>query len=499
MTGHGCGQQSRTLNGANRYKGKAMLRKTKVVATLGPACADSETLAAMMRAGMNVARLNLSHGDHDSHRKMVELVRETAREVGINVAVMLDTKGIEIRTGEVPDEGVVLEPGQPFRLVAGVSEVQQPGSVGITYEQLAEDVSPGTRILIDDGKIELSVVAADPVNRTVDTTVVIGGRLRSRKGVNIPGISLNLSALSGENRDDLLFAAEVEADYIAASFVRDAQDVIAIRALLEGTGARIPILAKIESHQGVENLEQIVAAADGTMVARGDLGVELPLEDVPHIQKRIIRTTVTNGKPVITATQMLDSMERQPRPTRAEVSDVANAILDGTSAVMLSGETAAGRYPVESVATMSRIAQRAEAHLREYGYLQKVTVESANIATDAVCQAAITMADRLGAAAILTLTESGFTSRTVSKYRPDAPILAVTRSEQVMRKLAMNWGVMALFVAHDDGVPDDEVIHQGLLRARERGWVATGDRVVATLGRANLPGSTNMIKIYQVP
>lgn len=475
-----------------------MLRKTKVVATLGPACQKPEILAAMMRAGMNVARLNLSHGDHDYHRKLIELVREVAAQEKTNIAIMLDTKGVEIRTGILEEGEVVLEPGHFFTLYTDGRKGNVQG-VSITYKDLPSDAKPGDRILIDDGKLELSVRSADRTSQSVTCAVVIGGILKNRKGINLPGISLKMSPLSGDNRDDLLFAAQMGVDYIAASFMRNAADVVAIRALLEGAGARIPILAKIENREGVQNLDEIISSADGTMVARGDLGVELPLEEVPHIQKRIIRQTVTNGKPVITATQMLDSMERNPSPTRAEVSDVANAILDGTSAVMLSGETAAGKYPVESVAFMSKIALQAEAHLKSFGHLQKVTVPPLNITTDAVCQAAITMADNIGAAAILTLTESGFTSRNVSKYRPQMPILAVTRSHEVMRKLALNWGVTAVYVQHDDDADDDTFIHRGLQTAVATELLKPGDLVVATLGKAHLPGSTNMIKVYAAP
>ena len=302
--------------------------------------------------------------------------------------------------------------------------------------------------------------------------------------------------MSPENREDLLFAIEEDIDYIAASFVRTAGDVREIRQLLADRGADIPILAKIESQEGVRNLDEIVAAANGTMVARGDLGVEMPLEDVPMVQKKIIRTTVMNGKPVITATQMLDSMQRNPTPTRAEVSDVANAILDGTSAVMLSGETAAGEYPVEAVRTMATLALRAEASLSEYGYLQHVEPEPSNRVTEAVSQAAITMAHHLQAAAILTLTESGFTSRQVSKHRPACPILAITTSLDVARKLSMNWGVTAVMAREGDA--DAALLDVGLRFGRERGYLERGDVVVATAGLTRQTGSTNLIRVVTV-
>lgn len=475
-----------------------MLRKTKVVATIGPACAAPDTLAKMMRAGMNVARFNMSHGDHASHRKMIDLVRRVAAEHEENIAIMLDTKGVEVRTGVLENDEVRLETGRQFTLYTDDRKGNEKG-VAVSYRDLPNDVAPGDALLVDDGKLQLCVLGVNRAENSIACEVVIGGVLRDRKGINVPGINLKLSVLSGDNREDLLFAADAGVDYIAASFVRYPADIIAIRSLLEGAGAKIPILAKIESLEGVQQLQQIVDVADGTMVARGDLGVELPLEEVPHTQKKIIHTTVTSGKPVITATQMLDSMERNPSPTRAEVSDVANAILDGTSAVMLSGETAAGKYPVRSVETMVRVAREAENHLQEYGHLQHIHPPSSDVTTDAVCRAAITMADSMKAQSILTLTESGQTSRTVSKYRPNTPILAVTRSRDVMRKLAMNWGVSALCIEHDNTVGDDEVICRALRKAVDLGNLAPGDKVVATLGNARQPGSTNMIKVYEAP
>lgn len=475
-----------------------MLRKTKVIVTMGPACSDPETIAAMMHAGMNVARFNMSHGDHETHRKMIELVRTVANEVDQNIAIMLDTKGAEIRTGLLENDEVCLEAGSLFTLYTD-DRIGNAEGVSVTYTDLPNDVSPGDSLLIDDGKLELSVRTVDRNEGTIMCAVINSGILKNRKGINIPGVDLNLSALSGENRDDLLFAAAMEVDYIAASFVRSAEDIVAIRVLLESVGVKIPILAKIENRTGVNKFTDILASADGTMVARGDLGVELPLEEVPHIQKMIIHATVMDGKPVITATQMLNSMETNPSPTRAEVSDVANAIFDGTSAVMLSGETASGKYPVESVKMMVRVSTEAEAHLHLYGHLQQITAPPSERTTDAVCRAAVTMADNLQASAILTLTESGQTSRTVSKYRPKTPILAVTRSKKVMQKLAMNWGVSALCIEHDNSVTDDDVIHRALVKAVERGDLTSGDTVVATLGNANHPGSTNMIKVYKAP
>jgi pyruvate kinase len=469
------------------------LRKTKLIATIGPACDSPETIKAMIRAGMNVARLNFSHGTHEEHRKRLSWIREADRELGSYTAVMLDTKGVEIRTGRVEGGAVNLTTGQPFVLYTD-DRVGDVHGVSVSDAELPEDVVQGSTILLDDGVMELRVREVQA--REIRCEVSRGGRLADRRGLNLPGTRLERSLLSPENRDDLIFAVEEGIDYIAASFVRGAADVQEIRQLLAERGAGIPIIAKIESRDGVSDLENIVAVADGTMVARGDLGVEMRLEDVPMVQKKIIRTTVMKGKPVITATQMLDSMQRNPTPTRAEVSDVANAILDGTSAVMLSGETAAGAYPVEAVRTMASLALRAEGSLSEYGYLQHVQPEPANVVTEAVSQAAITMAHHLKAAAILTLTESGFTSRQVSKHRPACSILAVTSSPEVVRKLSMNWGVTAMLAPGAHG--DEEMVEAGVRSGRERGFLERGDVVVATVGLARQSGSTNMIRVVTV-
>jgi pyruvate kinase len=339
--------------------------------------------------------------------------------------------------------------------------------------------------------IELRVVEID--RNAIHCEIARGGHLEDRKGVNLPGASFGASPMTRENRDDLLFAVDHGVEYIAASFVRSARDVNDIRKLLDDHGARIPIIAKIENREAFQNLDEIVAAANGTMVARGDLGVELPLQEVPMVQKRIIRTTVMNGKPVITATQMLDSMERNPIPTRAEVSDVANAILDGTSAVMLSGETAVGSYPVEAVRTMAKLALEAESGLEEYGSLQQIRSEPAHVVTEAVSQAAITMAHHLKAAAIVTLTETGFTSRSISKYRPRCPILAVSSDHQVVNRLALNWGVTPLLI--ESNGTNEAMIEFAVQRGRELGYIRRGDVVVATAGLHGRTGSTNMIRV----
>jgi pyruvate kinase len=468
------------------------LRKTKVIATIGPACDDVRILERMIQSGMNVARLNFSHGTPDEHHQRVQRLREASANAGAAIAVMVDTRGTEIRTGRLAGGCVDLVRGEIFRLYAD-GRMGDAAGVSVSYAGLPEEVDAGDPILLDDGSIQLQVEGVEA--GVIVCRVERGGVLRDKKGVNLPQTELSIRA-APEGHEELVFAAENDVDYVAASFVQSAKEVEAIRRILRANGADIPIIAKIESRAGVANLGEIVDAADGTMVARGDLGVECPIEEVPMIQKKIIRATVTNGKPVVTATQMLDSMERNPTPTRAEVSDVANAILDGTSAVMLSGETAAGEYPVEAVQTMAMLAREAEASLREYGYLQKILSQTADVVTEAVSQAAITMADHLHATAIMTLTETGFTSRSVSKYRPECPILAITGSERVVRRLSMNWGVTAILY---EGVHSDEdTIRFSVRRARELGYVREGDVVVVTAGQHRQAGGTNLIRVVSV-
>lgn len=468
-------------------------RRTKIIATIGPACDAQASIEEMIRVGMNVARLNLSHGSFTEHAARINRVRAAAEQAGAFTAILADTKGSEIRTGIVSGGESELIAGEAFELYFEARTGDASG-VFVSNGSLGDVVKPGDSILLDDGAIELRVEQAS--RQGLDCTVVRGGLLGNSKGVNIPGSELQFSAEDRLTREEVSFAVEQKVDYIAASFVQSEEDVFAIRGILAELGASIPIIAKIENRAAVTNLDAIVHAADGTMVARGDLGVEFPLAEVPAIQKKIIRATVTNGKPVITATQMLDSMERNPRPTRAEVSDVANAILDGSSAVMLSGETAMGKYPVESVRTMSALAVRAEASLGEFGQLQKILPHPSNVITEAVSQAAIAMADHLKAAAIVSLTETGFTSRLISKYRPSCPIIAVTTSLDVLRRFSMNWGVHALHYMGDGS--DAEKVQFAVRRAKEIGWVRNEDIIVATSGQTQQAGSTNLIRVVVV-
>jgi pyruvate kinase len=476
---------------------RARTRRTKIVATVGPASDAPETLEAMLRAGMNVARLNLSHGSFEEHKARLTRIRAAADAVGVPVAIMIDTRGIEIRTGPVANDAVELVSGEPFSLFTN-GRIGDARGVSVSYQRLPREVSPGETILLDDGAMELQVLAT--TGQEVRCRVIVGGRLGASKGVNLPGTQLSVTAVDPEHRDDvqreLSFAAENDVEYIAASFIQTADEVQRMRAMLAEVGVEIPIIAKIENRAGVANLEEIVQAADGVMVARGDMGVELPLADVPSTQKKIIRTTVSNGKPVITATQMLASMERNPKPTRAEASDVANAILDGSSAVMLSGETAAGAYPVEAVRIMAELAIRAEASLREYGWLQQTLPHPSNVVTEAVAHSAVRMAEQLGASAILSLTETGFTSRLISKHRPECPILAVTACLPVARRLALNWGVVPIL--YQAGISDDEKIALAIRVARERHLVSTGDVLIGTWGHTQTAGGTDAIRVLTV-
>lgn len=474
-----------------------LIRKTKIIATIGPASDAPETIKAMIQAGMNVARLNLSHGTFQEHRERVMRIRQAADALNANIAIMIDTRGIEIRTGLIQDGSIELSRGDRFSLYTDDRIGTQDG-VSITYKKLPHEINKQAQILLDDGNIELLTEEID--QGIIHCRVVIGGRLGETKSLNLPETELSLRAVSPENRDDVIqemnFAAENEVDYIAASFVQNAEDIHLLRGILEERGVKIPIIAKIENRAGVSNLEDIVKASNGVMVARGDLGVELPLADVPGAQKKIIRMTVSNGKPVITATQMLESMQRNPKPTRAEASDVANAILDGSSAIMLSGETAAGEYPVKAVQTMSEIAMRAESYLSEYGYLQIIAPNQASRVTEAVSQAVTNMAANLNSAAIFSLTESGFTPRMISKHRPSCPILAITSSKAVARRLALNWGVLPICY---EGVKEDGAkLSFGLERCRQLGYLKTGDVVISTAGFHQQEGGTDSIRVLSV-
>lgn len=471
-----------------------MWRKAKIVCTIGPASESVETLKKLIHAGMNVARLNFSHGSHEEHAARIVNIRKAAEETGKPVAILLDTKGPEIRTGTLAVDAVELVEGNTIILtteeVAGTAE-----RVSITYDELPQDVNPGDTILIDDGLIGLTV--QEVKGNDIVCKIKNGGTLKSKKGVNVPGVKINLPGITEKDAQDIEFGIEQKVDFIAASFVRKASDILEIRTILERHGAHIDIIAKIENQEGVDNVDEILVVTDGLMVARGDLGVEIPAEEVPLVQKKLIKKCNELAKPVITATQMLDSMQRNPRPTRAEASDVANAIFDGTDAIMLSGETAAGKYPVESVETMDRIAVRAEQELnyREILYTQ-AQLKQMTI-TDAISQAVSNAALDLDAAAIITATESGHTARMVSKFRPKAPIVAVTPHAHVIRRLSLVNGVYPLLgeLAHTT----DEMLEMSVQEALNAGYVRHGDLVVITAGvPVREVGTTNLMKVHVI-
>ncbi|SEB89082.1 pyruvate kinase [Paenibacillus sp. GP183] len=471
------------------------MRKTKIVCTIGPASESLENLKRLMEAGMNVARLNFSHGDFEEHGARIHNIREASKETGKTVAILLDTKGPEIRTGKLKEEPIELI--QDNHIILTTEEILGDAErVSVTYKDLPRDVHVGSTILVDDGLIGLLVVNVRGTE--IDCRIVNGGQLKSKKGVNVPGVKIKLPGITEKDTNDIIFGIQQDVDFIAASFVRKASDVMEIRELLERYGApHIQIISKIENQEGVENLDEILEVSDGLMVARGDLGVEIPAEEVPIVQKQMIKKCNMVGKPVITATMMLDSMQRNPRPTRAEASDVANAVFDGTDAVMLSGETAAGKYPVESVLTMARIAIRAEDALEYREIFIRTAQAQQTTVTEAISQAVANSALELGAKAILTATESGYTARMVSKYRPKSPIVAVTPNDQVIRRLCLVWGVMP--VKGETCKTTDQLFDLAVDSSIKSGLVSLGDIVIITAGvPVGRSGTTNLIKVHHV-
>ncbi|MGD8188427.1 pyruvate kinase [Brevibacillus ginsengisoli] len=471
-----------------------MLRKAKIVCTIGPASESVEMLKQMIEAGMNVARLNFSHGSHEEHAARIVNIRQACKETGKHIAILLDTKGPEIRTRDLTTDYVELVENNTIILttedVLGTVE-----RVSITYEDLPQDVEVGSTILIDDGLIGLTVEKIEGTE--IYCRIKNGGILKNKKGVNVPGVKIKLPGITEKDAADIEFGIRQNVDFIAASFVRKAADILEIREILERHNAKIDIIPKIENEEGVQNVDEILAVSDGLMVARGDLGVEIPVEEVPMVQKKLIEKCNLLGKPVITATQMLDSMQRNPRPTRAEASDVANAIFDGTDAIMLSGETAAGKYPLESVETMNRIAMRAEQELNYREILDSHTMRQQMTITDAISQAVANSALDLKASAILTATESGHTARMVAKYRPKAPIIAVTPHEDVLRRLSLVNGVYPLIGPVAETT--DEMLEISVRESLNAGFVRHGDLVVITAGvPVRETGTTNLMKIHVI-
>lgn len=472
------------------------MRKTKIVCTIGPASESEEMLEKLMNAGMNVARLNFSHGSHEEHKARIDTIRKVAKRLNKTIGLLLDTKGPEIRTHNMKDGLIVLEKGK--EVIVSMNEVEgTPEKFSVTYENLINDVNIGSYILLDDGLVELQVKEINKDKGEVKCDILNTGELKNKKGVNLPGVKVNLPGITDKDADDIRFGIKENVDFIAASFVRRPSDVLDIRQILEEEKAEITIFPKIENQEGIDNIEEILEVSDGLMVARGDMGVEIPPESVPMVQKDLIRKCNKLGKPVITATQMLDSMQRNPRATRAEASDVANAIYDGTDAVMLSGETAAGQYPEEAVKTMRNIAVSAEA---AQDYKKLLSDRTKLVETSLVNAIGVSVAHtalNLNVKAIVAATESGSTARTISKYRPHSDIIAVTPSEKTARQCAIVWGVNP--VVKEGHKTTDALLNNAVATAVETGRVSNGDLIIITAGvPTGEKGTTNMMKIHLV-
>lgn len=475
-----------------------MEKNTKIVCTIGPASESVDTLVQLIESGMNVARLNFSHGDHDEHLARINNIREASEKTGRRVAILLDTKGPEIRTNNMKDhKPVTLVKGSEVRV--SMTEVEgDETKFSITYTELINDVEKGSHILIDDGLIDLLVTDIDTANNEIVTEVQNTGVIKDKKGVNVPGVSVQLPGITEKDANDIRFGLENDIDYIAASFVRKPGDVLEIREILEETGNEsVQIIPKIENQEGVDNLDDILSVSDGLMVARGDLGVEIPAELVPVVQKEMIRKCNLAGKPVITATQMLDSMQSNPRPTRAEASDVANAIFDGTDAIMLSGETAAGDYPVEAVQTMNRIALVTEGREEAKTDISSLKPSTEGDMAEAISQSVAYTARSLSVSTIVAATESGHTAKMISKYRPSAKIIALTFSESQARKLVLAWGVEPFVV--EKPASTDEMMSLAGTVAKESGYAHDGDTIIISAGvPVGEKGTTNLMKIQVI-
>lgn len=470
------------------------MRKTKIICTIGPASESAEMLKELLLAGMNVARFNFSHGDYEEHRAKYERAVKIAKELNIPLATMLDTKGPEIRLRDFEGGKVYLENGQDFTLTTDeVMGTAQRAS--ITYKNLKNDIEVGKTILIDDGLIQL--VIKEIKDTDIVCEVVNGGYVSNHKGINVPGAVLSMPYISEVDKQDIIFGVKMGYDYLAASFARCKEDIEAVRKLITDNGGCMKIIAKIENMQGIDNLDEILEASDGIMVARGDMGVEIPMEEVPVIQKKMIKKALKKGKIVITATQMLDSMIKNPRPTRAETTDVANAIYDGTSAIMLSGESAAGAYPIEAVKTMSRIAERTEEDICYNARLRKRSEEKKEDVTSAISHACCTTAMDLNASAIITVTMSGFTASMISRYQPGCRIIGCTVDEMVYRQLSLLWGVRPLLIDKEESA--EKLFEAAVEVSKKAGLIHEGEQVVLTAGvPLGISGKTNMIRVVEV-
>ena len=470
------------------------MRKTKIICTIGPASENEEILRELMLAGMNVARFNFSHGTHEEQKLKLAKVIKVSNELNLPVATLLDTKGPEIRLCDFEGGSAELESGQLFILttedILGTKE-----KASITYKNLKSDIEVGSTVLIDDGKIEMTVEKIE--ENEIHCRVVNGGKVSNHKGINAPGAILSMPYISDVDRADIEFCAQMGYDFLAASFVRSKEDVLAVRKILDDNNSKAQIIAKIENMQGIENLDEILEVSDGIMVARGDMGVEVPLEEVPVLQKMMIKKAVALGKHVITATQMLESMITNPRPTRAETADVANAIYDGTTAIMLSGESAAGAYPIEAVKTMAKIAERTEEDIDYKSRLQKIDMKRKHDITTAISHATCTTAMDLNAAAIITVTMSGFTANMISRYKPGCPIIGCSVNPRVCRQLSLAWGVQPLLMKKEETAED--LFEDAERLAVKSGYLKKGDVAVLTAGvPLGVSGNTNMIRVIEV-
>lgn len=471
------------------------MRKTKIICTIGPASEKEETLRSLIKSGMNAARLNFSHGDYEEHGNRIKIIKKLRKELDEPVAIILDTKGPEIRTGYIKNESVPVHEGQKY--IITTRDVDGDDTIcSVTYKGLNEDVKPGDRILIDDGLVGMKVEYVD--GQDIHCIVMNNGAVGDHKNMNLPGVKIKLPALTEKDINDLKFGIENGIDIVAASFIRTAEDVLSIKKVLEKNNAGdIAVISKVESQEGLNNIDDIIRFSDGVMVARGDLGVQIPTEDVPLAQKMIIEKCNQAGKIVVTATQMLDSMIRNPRPTRAEASDVANAIFDGTDAIMLSGETASGKYPVEALSTMRRIAEKVDKAIEDNTMLSKKSVKHAKTIPDAVSYATVTAASELSASAIITATQSGNTAKMVSKYRPKCPIIAVTPNERAMRKLAVVWGVYPLL--SQSFTSEEAVMNNAIKETYDHKFVKKGDLIVLAAGMPiGFKGTTNLMRVHIV-
>ncbi len=476
------------------------MKKTKIVSTLGPASNSTDTIVKLIEAGANVFRFNFSHGDHEEHLSRMNMVREAEKITGKLVGIVLDTKGAEIRTTDQEGGKFIAKTGDVIRISMDPTVIGNPEKIAVTYPGLYDDTHVGGHVLIDDGLVDLKITAKDEANKELVTEVQNEGKIGSKKGVNAPGVEIRLPGITEKDADDIRFGCDNDINFISASFVRKAQDVLDIREILEEKNStNVKIFPKIESQEGIDNIDDILKVSDGLMIARGDMGVEIPFENVPFVQKALIQKCNALGKPVITATQMLDSMQENPRPTRAEVTDVANSVMDGTDATMLSGESANGDYPVESVATMARIDERTEEEMKKRNTLalQRFEEYKGSNATESIGESVVRTAEELHVSAIVVATSSGYSARMISKYRPNANILAVTFDEKVQRSLTVTWGVTPVLA--DKPESTDEMFEIAAQKAQDLGFAKEGDLILIVAGvPVGEAGTTNLMKVQLI-